>query len=817
MPELKHNFLKGRMNKDLDERLVPNGEYRDALNIEVSTSEDSNVGAVQTVMGNTKLSSIEVMHSTKCVGKILDEKNDKLYWFISEAGNQPSPYGENPPTIYGDFTITDLIMEVDVTNNEVRPIVVDTFYTAVNITGHDLTGSGRWISVESINWDSTMPYVIYPGMEISCIDNRGQKAFPQGTIVVNVDLVQKRVQLSNKPNDPADLNVNYANYQVKFENFNRALNFQNRAFKNQSSIITGINIIDDLLFWTDNFSEPKKVNISKCKKERTLNPYTQDASDMQAQSMLVVSDIGGIPNALKLAIGNSPWSETALVPLKEKHITVIKKSPVKSLNLVMRNSPREGNLSGTLNYVQPSGACIDTGSGCNSMSFYFGLNNTQTITTAIPAPAPFNPFWDYQTAKLKESAWVNFGGPNSKINQKPLQSEFGWAAEAPLYEIGDVIIFTVVSGTSIEETIRAKVTNRDRLFGGYEVSILSASEGITAIDYVYNSTLEQADPMFEFKFPRFSYRYKYEDGEYSAFAPFSEIAFLPEKFEYLPKKGYNLGMTNNLRKLVIKDFVDNKLLPKDVLSIDILYKESNSPNIYTVKTITKDDFEWNAISENTLAPNNNNNYIGTRGCLKIESEMIHAILPSNQLLRPWDNVPREALSQEITKNRLVYGNYLQNYNMRDVNNSHINVSLELTAISRAVGEDVYGSFHYTPEQRDPKNALRYDPSKSIKTLRTYQLGIVYRDKYGRETPVFSTDVKQSSSDVSKASIYLEKKFSNAQSKLKAQTKNNPPVWAESFKFFIKETSNEYYNLAMDRWYDAKDENVWLSFASSERY
>ena len=29
--------------------------------------------------------------------------------------------------------------------------------------------------------------------------------------------------------------------------------------------ITGINIIDDLLFWTDNKSEPKKINIERCK------------------------------------------------------------------------------------------------------------------------------------------------------------------------------------------------------------------------------------------------------------------------------------------------------------------------------------------------------------------------------------------------------------------------------------------------------------------------------------------------------------------------------------------------------------------------
>ena len=40
MPEIKNNFTQGRMNKDFDERLIPNGQYRDALNIQVSTSEE---------------------------------------------------------------------------------------------------------------------------------------------------------------------------------------------------------------------------------------------------------------------------------------------------------------------------------------------------------------------------------------------------------------------------------------------------------------------------------------------------------------------------------------------------------------------------------------------------------------------------------------------------------------------------------------------------------------------------------------------------------------------------------------------------------
>jgi hypothetical protein len=45
MPEISNNFRLGRMEKDLDDRLVPNGGYRDALNVEVATSEGSDVGA----------------------------------------------------------------------------------------------------------------------------------------------------------------------------------------------------------------------------------------------------------------------------------------------------------------------------------------------------------------------------------------------------------------------------------------------------------------------------------------------------------------------------------------------------------------------------------------------------------------------------------------------------------------------------------------------------------------------------------------------------------------------------------------------------
>jgi len=86
MPDLNHRFQAGRMNKDLDERLVPNGEYRDAMNVQVATSDGSDVGSLQNIMGNLDLSSATINPNGTAgdlyvVGSITDEKTDKLsFW-----------------------------------------------------------------------------------------------------------------------------------------------------------------------------------------------------------------------------------------------------------------------------------------------------------------------------------------------------------------------------------------------------------------------------------------------------------------------------------------------------------------------------------------------------------------------------------------------------------------------------------------------------------------------------------------------------------------------------------------------------------------
>jgi len=85
MPEMKNNFQGGKMNKDLDERLVPNNEYKDALNVEIVTSNDSDIGSMQTLKGNKLLSAIDPKGTGKftCIGSITDNKNDKLYFMLA--------------------------------------------------------------------------------------------------------------------------------------------------------------------------------------------------------------------------------------------------------------------------------------------------------------------------------------------------------------------------------------------------------------------------------------------------------------------------------------------------------------------------------------------------------------------------------------------------------------------------------------------------------------------------------------------------------------------------------------------------------------
>ena len=73
------------MNKDLDDRLLPEGEYRDAQNIEVLKADGSNVGVVQNATGNTIAhTTLGLSTDIDVIGTHFDETSKRIYWFVTD-------------------------------------------------------------------------------------------------------------------------------------------------------------------------------------------------------------------------------------------------------------------------------------------------------------------------------------------------------------------------------------------------------------------------------------------------------------------------------------------------------------------------------------------------------------------------------------------------------------------------------------------------------------------------------------------------------------------------------------------------------------
>ena len=78
MAKVKNSFLKSKMNKDLDARLLPQGEYREAVNAQISKSEGSQVGNLENSLGNAAIQNYQTLTQSsniKCIGSFADEIN----------------------------------------------------------------------------------------------------------------------------------------------------------------------------------------------------------------------------------------------------------------------------------------------------------------------------------------------------------------------------------------------------------------------------------------------------------------------------------------------------------------------------------------------------------------------------------------------------------------------------------------------------------------------------------------------------------------------------------------------------------------------
>ena len=141
MPLFNKTFHLGKMNKDMDERVVPSGEYRDAVNIEVQTSNYSDAGTAQTLMGNTLISAQMVPEGSACVGSIADNKNDKVYYLVAgpeEEFNETSgsTYDWNTPSSWKDY-----IIEYDIKTETFKYVFVDVYRANYEVVAYTSTNS----------------------------------------------------------------------------------------------------------------------------------------------------------------------------------------------------------------------------------------------------------------------------------------------------------------------------------------------------------------------------------------------------------------------------------------------------------------------------------------------------------------------------------------------------------------------------------------------------------------------------------------------------------------------------------------------------
>ena len=594
MPELKNNFTRGRMNKDLDDRIVPKGEYRDAANIQVSSSEGADVGAIESVLGNVKMRNKPGggtwdasfgWATIQCIGAKADTQNEKIYWFIT--GTRIVDSQSRP---------ANAILEYDSVANIISPIIVD----------------GRASTAQVLNFSAD-------------------------------------------------------NY------------------------ITGINIFEGMLAWTDNLNEPRIINISRFKLGST-------------QSGSVLSQTTQVYGSTRKFLAED--------------ITVIKAAPANKLT-VTTSSSTVGGFGTGVNPVTTLSFAIHPGGLSESDSVGLSWASGEAITS---------------------SAWP--ASPKVVINAK---------TEEP--DTGVIRYYQVVGTLSSVASQSASIT------------ISSLTPDIPSSVTTWEMLLVEDDPIFKDDFPRFSYRYKFADGQYSPMAPFSEYAFVPSKFYYSGREGWNTGMESNIRKITIGNFPS---VPKDVDQIEVLYKSVNNNNIYVVKTV-QHDFTGTSTPIATLT---------------LTADTLGKVIDGAQLLRLFDPVPKKALAQEFIGNRLLYANYLENY---DVPNT-----ISLT-----------GSFN---ANQHPNVGVGIS---TVKSNRKYQLGISFLDDFGRESPIFTNDT---------ASVNIPQTNSNTINKLRANLTNSTevPSWARFYKYYVKDSSNEFYNLGLDRYYEGIDGNVWLSFASSER-
>jgi len=576
MAEAKNTFIQSKMNKDLDGRIIPNGQYRDGENVQISRSEGDDVGALENVLGNSLLTDLGFNDPTlTSIGVNFDTTSNCIYLFL---------------TNYSDSSNNQL-------NNNCSGIAGANCY----IVKYDLTSGQSKILVEG-----------------------------------------------------------------SFLNFSK------------THLITGINLLEDLLFWTDNRNQPRKININQ--------------------------DTGYYYN--------------------EDQISVAKYYPFEAPILL------NNNLDDDTSSVMYSSSMKDT------TSKYLPIHAAAKVKEVNEGSGQVTLYGCYRNIKANTSATSFDGnlvtGGNISIN--------------------GLLLDSVTLNCALSQTI---ITT-----SGGELDVDQGD--ILYFQYLNPDFIQgwSGDPDYlKDKFGRFSYRFRFEDREYSLSAPFTQIAFVPKQDGYFignkatditfstdpadDTKNANqtlVGQESEAFDTTIVSFMENKvcdiniglLAPPSgsigkrltwdkvatelkVSEIDILFKMSDTNNVFIIDTLELSEFA-----------NLNSEYI----YYNYQSKKPWKVLPTNQITRVTDVVPIKAQAQEVSGNRVIYGNFV------DKHGSPARMDYVLTIGDKPPIPDSDAD----PEWKNHNFYVRKEyQNHTLKQNRTYQVGIILTDRYGRNSNIILSD------------------------------------------------------------------------------
>jgi hypothetical protein len=240
----------------------------------------------------------------------------------------------------------------------------------------------------------------------------------------------------------------------------------------------------------------------------------------------------------------------------------------------------------------------------------------------------------------------------------------------------------------------------------------------------------------------FAYRYVYDDDQYSALSPFSEVAFEPGSFSFDYATSTSNSMVNKNNVVQVKFNTGDRL----VRGIDIIFKKSNSNTLYLAESLDK--------AKKGLANN-------TTSVYNFTNNKTYGVIAESQLLRLYDQVPVLANAQEVIQNRLVYGDYTIGFDLVDASGNNVLIDYFVELVSTNVGGDF---------------------AKSLKSIRDYEIGLVYKGPFGRATTVLVSE---------RNTLKINAGLANMQNKIKTTINHLPPAFATHYNFYIKQSQYDY--------------------------